>query len=98
MDAFTIVCGFAGISPDYFYYSLDFNEYLAIGEAYKNSWEQTRVIASAFGAEIKLPWDNQPAPKRPGQKKPKYNSAAALNVAAALAKKSQSKPAGNGNK
>lgn len=85
MDAFGLVISFAGISPGYFWDRMDWREYFAIVEAYQNDWEKTRVIVSAFGGELKLPWDGKPKPfAKP--KKPLYNRKKALNVAAALAK------------
>lgn len=64
MDAFAIVVGFAGVTPDYFYDRMCWAELVAIGEAYREDWEKTRLIATSFGGEFKLPWDNLKKPKQ----------------------------------
>lgn len=64
---------------------------MAIGDAYKTSWEQTRLIANSLGQDVQLPWDNQPtaAERRRKTKKATYKKAAALNVAAKLKKSNE---------
>lgn len=83
MDAFAIAVGFAGISPAYFYDSLDMAEFEAIGQAYREDWEKARLPVLALGGEFKLPWDNlnKPAPKPA----PKYTPTQRANVASKLA-------------
>jgi len=76
MDAFRIACGFANISPGYFWRVMDLAEFEAIGLAYRESWEKTRRIVTALGVEMPLPWDNENIPK--------YNSSQRLNIASQL--------------
>lgn len=58
MDAYTLVCGFAGINPAYFFDFMDLDEFQAIGKAYQNDWKKTQILAAAMGTELKLPWEN----------------------------------------
>lgn len=59
MDAFALACGFAGFDPDYFYHHMDLDEFEAIGQTYRESWEKTRLQIAASGAKITLPWDGE---------------------------------------
>lgn len=51
------------MSPAYFFYSMTFHEAAAYLRGLENrdrlGWEQSRMAASAMGAKIKLPWDNE---------------------------------------
>ena len=76
MDAFRIACGFANISPGYFWRVMVLAGFEAIGLAYRKSWEKTRRIVTALGVEMPLPWDNENGPK--------YNSSQRLNIASQL--------------
>lgn len=83
MDAFSIVVGFAAIAPAYFYDCMDWREFLAIGQAYREDWEKTRLLIETMGGTLNLPWGKDINPARP--KKPTgYNKNKALSVARAL--------------
>ena len=86
MDAFGLVVSFAGIAPPYFWDSMDWREFLAIGKAYRLDWEKTRLMITAMGGEIKLPWDGQESEdgsRKSGAGK-KYSKSKAISVAKAL--------------
>lgn len=58
MDAFGFAVGFAGIDPRYFWCDMDFCELSALVPAYREPWEQTRIIVQALTGEfIPMPWD-----------------------------------------
>lgn len=85
MDAFSIVVGFSGIDPRYFYDSMDWREFLAIGQAYREDWEKTRLLIETMGGQLNLPWGKEINPAR--KKKSGYNKNKALAVARALQNK-----------
>jgi len=84
MDAFYIAVGCARIDPIYFWFSMDFKELESLGLAYRETWEQTRLIAGAIsGEKIRFPWDDEveakqteAAKKRIAAAKPKLKAAA----------------------
>lgn len=86
MDAFSIVVGFAGVSPGYFWRRMDWREFVAILEHYKTDWYKTKLIINALGTEFNLPWDDEIKARAAAANKPKYTAAQRLNVAAQLAK------------
>lgn len=55
--------GRGGVSPTHFFYDMTFNECAAylrgLERRDRTAWEQARMAASAMGAKIKLPWDNE---------------------------------------
>lgn len=55
--------GRGGVSPTHFFYEMTFSEAAAflrgLERKDKQSWEQTRIIASMFGVKFKLPWDDE---------------------------------------
>ena len=62
MDAFAIACGSMGISPRYFWDTMDFSEFEAIGQAYRETWEKARLTLLALGGNFPLPWDVEANP------------------------------------
>lgn len=84
MDAFSIACGFAGISPGYFWHSMDLREFLAVYEHYKTDWYKTKLIVNALGTEFALPWDDEIKAAAREANKPKYSKKQRLQVAAML--------------
>ena len=55
--------GRGGVSPTHFFYAMTFGECAAylrgLERRDRMAWEQVRMAASAMGAKIKLPWDNE---------------------------------------
>mgnify|MGYP006945389788 CR=1 FL=1 len=55
--------GRGGVSPSHFFYEMTFSEAAAfirgLERRDRQTWEQTRIIASAFGAKFKFPWDDE---------------------------------------
>lgn len=81
MDAYRIAVSVPGITPDYFWYHMDLVEFETIIEIYREDWEKTRLIASAMGAKIELPWDKEPNPERDAKK---HTAADRLQIASQL--------------
>ena len=55
--------GRGGVSPTHFFYAMTFGECAAylrgLEKRDRMTWEQARMAASAMGAKIRLPWDNE---------------------------------------
>jgi len=100
MDAFAICCGFAGINPGYFYHKLGINEFLAIYQIYKESWEKARLPVLALGGKLPLPWDNEtPAGLKKYDKKTRLKLANQLtDIAKKQAQKKIKLQNGNGKR
>ena len=87
MDAFSIVVGFAGITPDYFYNCMSVPEFVAIGQAYREDWEKSRLPVLAIGGKLSFPWDGKGLTARGKDKtKTKYSRQDRISIGEQLAK------------
>jgi len=60
MDYFGFAVGIARIDPNYFWFDMDFRELESIVPAYREPWEQTRIIVQALtGERMKFSWDDE---------------------------------------